>query len=501
MFPPRFPLLVLLLVYVALLWALRSFGVSGGSIDDAEQLLYSQSWALAYSAHNPPGPTWIARALQALMGPGLLSVTLPKFGWWLLAFFALHACARRLFAAPAQVVHATLWLAGVYYVSWECVLNYSHSVQVLAVSLLLLWQVLRMRRARGALDYLLLGALVALGLLSKFNFAVLLLAMLGASLWVPAYRAILLDRRLLLAVLLALVVLLPVVNAQWQLLAASPAATTAKFGIAPAWSLPVALHGAGSALLALLSWLSPLLLFVLVLVPRVALPLPAQAPRSTPDGGVLQTDERWLRALGIGVLALVMALTVASRAAEARTHYYQIAAPLVLWLAVRVELLDASAARRRAISLLSLTLALLSPLLLTLELSGLANITGKGRLLVPYAGLATELRAAGFRDGLVVAQDWPHALSGNLRPYLPQARFFSLAHTDYRPPGAAAAGQCLLLWQSAEPPAAIQAALAPAVAEMRQGTVDLRPVRGPALAIHWALADTPERCQRLVNPP
>ena len=77
MFPPRFPFLGLLMLYVVLVWALRSFGVTGGSIDDAEQLLYSQSWAWAYSAHNPPGPTWIVRALQSLTGPDLLSVTVP----------------------------------------------------------------------------------------------------------------------------------------------------------------------------------------------------------------------------------------------------------------------------------------------------------------------------------------------------------------------------------------------------------------------------------------
>jgi len=196
---------------------------------------------------------------------------------------------------------------------------------------------------------------------------------------------------------------------------------------------------------------------------------------------------------------VVMALTVASRAAEARTHYFQIAAPLVLWLAVRVDLLGLSAARLRAISGLCLTLALLSPLLLTLELTGLANITGKGRLLVPYAELAAALRAEGFRDGLVVAQDWPHALSGNLRPHLPAARFFSLAHTDYRPPPARSA-QCLLLWQSASAPASVEKALALPGA-VRQGTVDLRPARGPQLAIHWALAETPQPCQQLVAPP
>jgi 4-amino-4-deoxy-L-arabinose transferase-like glycosyltransferase len=259
-----------------------------GTISRMLRPAVGQSWAWAYSAHNPPGPTWIVRALQTLGGPGLLSVTLPKFGWWLLSFLALYACARRLFASRTQAVHTTLWLAGVYYVSWECVLNYSHSVQVLAISLLLLWQVLRMRRSRGLIDYLLLGGLVALGLLSKFNFAVLLLAMGGASLWVPAYRQLLCDRRLVATLLVALVCLTPVVFAQWQLLVASPAATSAKFGIAPDWSLRVALHGAGSALMALASWLSPLLVFVLALAPRVALPLPVQPPRTTPDAPTLR---------------------------------------------------------------------------------------------------------------------------------------------------------------------------------------------------------------------
>lgn len=499
MFLPRIPLLSLLVVYVVLVWALRSFGVTGGSIDDAEQLLYSQSWALAYSAHNPPGPTWLVRALQTVLGPSLLSVTVPKFCWWLLSFLALHACARRLLPSPVRAAQTTIWLAGIYYVSWECVLNYSHSVQVLACSLLLVWQVLRMRCARRLVDYLLLGVLVAFGLLSKFNFAVLLVATVGACLWVPEYRQLLRDRRLVATAVIAFVLLTPVALAQWQLLQASPAATTAKFGIAPDWSLRVAVHGAGSAVIALLSWLSPLLLFVLALAPRVALPLAPAAPRMTPDGGNLHADERWLRALGIGMLGVVMLLTVASRAAEARTHYFQIAAPLVLWLAVRVELLAPAAARLRAITALCATLALLSPFLLALELGGVANITGKGRLLVPYAELGAALRAQGFAGGLVIADDWPHALSGNLRPHLPASSFFSLAHTDYRPPGPANGSQCLLLWQRGRPPAAIEAALAADPEVLRRGQIPLRPALGPALTIGWALRADQALCQRVMR--
>jgi len=505
-----FPLV--LVAYLGLVLALRTFGAAGGSIDDSEQLLYSQSWALAYGAFNPPGPTWLTRALQILLGPSLLSVTLPKFLWLGVTVLAFYACARRLLREPAHARMATLWLAGIYYISWECVQNYSHSVQVLAVSMLCVWQVLRMRRARSLGAYAVFGALCALGLLSKFNFAVLMAALLMASARVPAYRALLLDRRLALSVAVCLILLAPVLWAQWALLSTQMVATQHKFAIAPAWSAGLALSGALSAAKGLASWLSPLLVFVVLGMPRAVVGAAPQTPAPTPDGGDLVEDERWLRYVGGGILLVVTLLVLGSRAAEARTHYFQIAVPLVLWLAVRAELAQASLPRWRLVTGLSLTLAVVSPALLGLELAGVANITGRSRLTVPYAALASALQANGFQQGVVVSHDWPHALSGNLRPWLAGGQFFSLAHPDYRPPLPAAEGQCLLLWQTGERPAALNLAppdfkpLLAGIAQdppgVRYGQLALktRGRAGTTVGIGWALWPTRSHCLALMNP-
>lgn len=365
-----------------------------------------------------------------------------------------------------------------------------------------------MRRARTCVDYLLLGVLLALGMVSKFNFAVLVLAMGLASLAVPAYRAALLDARLGLTVLVAAGLVAPVLHAQWGLLAAQAAATTAKFALAPAWSLPVALKGAGTAVVALLSWLSPLLVFVLVAAPHVFKAVPAGKPVLTPDGGDAREDERWLRMLGLALLLAVMALVVGSRAAEARTHYYQVAVPLVLWLALRADLQRVDRRRWQAVSALCALLAVVAPALLALEISGAVKVTGKSRLAVPYAGLADALRASGFRQGMVVSQDWPHALSGNLRPYLEGSSFFSLAHSDYLPPLPAGDAQCLVVWQTGEAPAAVKTApqavqplLARETTGLRYGQLVLR-TRGPAgvkVGIGWALWPALAPCTTLVE--
>jgi hypothetical protein len=223
----------------------------------------------------------------------LLSVTVPKFLWLGVTVLAFYACARRLLREPAHARMATLWLAGIYYISWECVQNYSHSVQVLAVSMLCVWQVLRMRRARSLGAYAVFGALCALGLLSKFNFAVLMAALLMASARVPTYRALLLDRRLALSIAVCLILLAPVLWAQWSLLSTQMVATQHKFAIAPAWSAGLALSGALSAAKGLASWLSPLLVFVVLGMPRAVVGAAPQAPVPTPDGGDLVEDERW----------------------------------------------------------------------------------------------------------------------------------------------------------------------------------------------------------------
>jgi hypothetical protein len=63
-----------------------------------------------------------------------------------------------------------------------------------------------------------------------------------------------------------------------------------------------------------------------------------------------------------------------------------------------------------------------------------------------YAGLARQLRDAGFREGTIYAYDYPYTLSGHLRPYFPAARILGSGAPRTRPPARGVRGQCALVW-------------------------------------------------------
>ena len=65
---------------------------------------------------------------------------------------------------------------------------------------------------------------------------------------------------------------------------------------------------------------------------------------------------------------------------------------------------------------------------------------------LPYQALAERLREAGFTRGTLYAHDYPYALSGNLRPYLPGVRVLGSNTPHFTPPENEFPGACLLLW-------------------------------------------------------
>ena len=121
-----------------------------------------------------------------------------------------------------------------------------------------------------SVDYVLFGAIVGLGLLSKYSFAGFLVVLLGAALWQPMLRARLLDWRLLLSVGAAAAVTVPFVA--WLIAGRHDLVALYGSAMAPLAEtnrLKATLIGLGKAIYAPLAFLFPLDLIVLVLFPGV----------------------------------------------------------------------------------------------------------------------------------------------------------------------------------------------------------------------------------------
>ena len=202
-------LLPIILAGYGLLHVLIRLVISqGAELDEAEQLLLSQSFAIGYT-DQPPLYTWLLIGVEAIFGVDILSLAILKN----LLLFITHLClflAARILLNDAYLAALTalsLWL--VPQIAWESHRDLTHSVLVTSLSSGFFYVMVTLLHSGQMRQYLLLGCLLGLGALSKHSFLFFAAALFGAVLSQRAGRDRLLDRRMLLAGVLAGGVALP----------------------------------------------------------------------------------------------------------------------------------------------------------------------------------------------------------------------------------------------------------------------------------------------------
>jgi 4-amino-4-deoxy-L-arabinose transferase-like glycosyltransferase len=164
-------------------------------------------------------------ALFAIFGEGLFALSLLKnlllFGTFTCAYFAARQCGM----GTRRSAMAALSLLLLPRIGWESQRTLAHSVLVTTLSAATLWSVLTILNGRDrAGRYLLLGGLIGLGLLSKWNYVIFFLAVVSALLLTS--RRVLLRPAFVLAMLLACLIASP----YWIWIAGSVSIATASLG-------------------------------------------------------------------------------------------------------------------------------------------------------------------------------------------------------------------------------------------------------------------------------
>ncbi len=460
-------LAVILLAFMAFLMVLRLTLFPGGSDDDGEILYYAQSWSLAYKTGQPPLYAWLLLAVQSVLGPSIGAVIGLKYAL-ITAFYAFaYLAARRLLADPALAALAPLGLLACYFIGWETLVTYSHTVLAMAAMAASLWLLLRLEDRAGAWDHLWLAFAVAVGLMAKYTFAVFLAALLFAAWRHPGLRPRLLTTPFVLTLGAALVPAGAVLAMTWDGL--GQAASAGGLGHADGGRLAATGQGLWQALIASLGLLSPFLPLAVVLQPGAFRPLARPGDRLVNVG-------RFLEAYLLG-LAVIIALAIAVIALpDVRNNWMVVWFPAVFYVLLRLKVYgdsaDGAAHGRRARWLATglMVIAIAVPAGLAGRAAWAPENCRKCTFFIPYATMAERLQAAGFRRGTIVADDRPAQLAGPLRGYFPDSRVLSTRWVDYLPPAPQPgdSGQCLLIWQG-------DAAAAGAVKARAAQALDIRP--------------------------
>lgn len=371
-------------------------------LDEAEQVLWTQRLALGYGA-QPPLYTWLQRGVFELVGVSVLGLTLLKHALLASTYLFTFAAARKLMPTSlAALASASMLL--IPQIGWESHRDLTHTVACTTMAAAAWWAVLALRERPTPIRFAALGLAVGLGVLAKYSFAGVALALWVALVAAADTRWLALHRGMALAVVVAAAVVAP--HALWLVANLTPATggTLDKMGATAAlpWGTG-ALRGLGRLALATVSFLTPLWIVLAALFVRRG-----WRDDVVPGAGCGLT-RRYLAA----VFASLIALVVAGALTQVKPRWLQ---PLLFVAPLSFFACAPHLVQHPRLPLLRRVLAAWAVLLVALmavraPLDGWRDTLDE--LNVPARALAQALRDAGYDGQPIVTTD--ATLGGVLR--------------------------------------------------------------------------------------
>ena len=188
----------LFLAYFTLQIFLRTVVIGRGlGIDEAELMLTAQTLEWGYGV-QPPLYSWIQHGIFALFGETIFALSLLKNSFLCLTYLALFRLLRNHYDTEIAGL-ATLSLLLLPQIGWESQRALSHSVLATAMASITFLLFSRLIVSRNLWLYLFFGIAVALGILAKFNYLILPIALLISAISLRSTRGAILNPRIFLS--------------------------------------------------------------------------------------------------------------------------------------------------------------------------------------------------------------------------------------------------------------------------------------------------------------
>ncbi len=204
---------IIIIGYFAVQILLRTLIGGALGLDEAQAILDSREYAWGYGP-QPPLFNWLQHTVFLVIGESVFSLSLLKNALLCLTYLSLYALLRTTFDRT-QAGLATISLMLLPQIAWESQRALTHSVMAttsVMVTTLIFWF---LNERRSLVLYVIFGLAVGLGCLSKFNYALIPVALLFAGLSLPEMRATVANLRLAVSGLVAALVLFK--PAAWML--------------------------------------------------------------------------------------------------------------------------------------------------------------------------------------------------------------------------------------------------------------------------------------------
>lgn len=407
--------------------------------DDAIEIYNTQSLQLFYASRNPALYDWLLIGLDTVVRNPAVSAPMLNYALMLACALLFYALARRVIEdgrLQALSVYSLPLLSVMGYDSHHQITHTNVTIVMIAATLLTLHSLAR-RRSLPA--YAALGVLIALGLMSKYAYALFAVALLLAALPERRYRAVVLDRRFLVSLVIGVapLVALAVLFREQAQSVASTVDGVVEGTRQASLSARLELLGVES-----LTYLMP---FAAVFAVVFLLPFPPRREGGGRDGDFMRLNLS-VFLVGAAVMA-IWVLGMGSLQLRARyLHGIWLAAPLAAFMALERRVPRPSAKPIYLAVAAGITTCVFGILL--------AGCLAPARALcdscdqsIPYKQLGREIEARYGPSPTLVGLRVVDA--GRLRGVVPGARALSLQPAEYRPP-ARAGDTCLLVWSADE---------------------------------------------------
>ena len=405
-------LFVIFLLYLSFN-AFTQFSVSKtADLDQAEQLILSQALQLGYGA-QPPLYTYVVSFIFSLTGPGIAPLLGLKV--LLLSFLigTLISLGIQFKFTIRQHLIAMLGVVFIPQIIWESQRDLTHSVLATTIAAGTLLQVVRTQRSPVITNYIVLGLLIGLGLISKYNYAIFLASLIFSILSVPSYRLILTNSRVLAAIFVLIVVSTP--HIFWAI---------SNFGIATS-SAHKLQSGTGDLFSGLthvafsaLSFLTPLWFFSTFIISSV-LKKHILETAKTDDG-------RLLINLLLMTIIIIVLFVISSGVQQLKSRWFQ---PLLFYAPITVALF---ATRMQArLSYWYFSSAIVFAILVSVALPArtvLAERLNKySRPNMPYPNIFKSISNSVGKPSFIIAET--NLLAGNSRPFFVESKIYVPSYT------------------------------------------------------------------------
>lgn len=177
-------------------------------LEDAEQAYYSQWWRWGYD-DQPPLYTWLQIGIHKILGVSKVSFSILRGVIFSTILVALFQFAFRFSKNSIQAFTVVLALVLIPTFIDFTFRRLSHTTLLCLCVVMTYYCIHKLIQNKSFLNYLLLGLVVGVGILTKYNY-VLVLAAFGGVLFVDSsIRKVLLNSKILCSILIASLLLLP----------------------------------------------------------------------------------------------------------------------------------------------------------------------------------------------------------------------------------------------------------------------------------------------------